>query len=165
MRVYLPGTTTTLRELLAERAVPGGATAFAVTPGLREWYLDDDDEELEYAALTEAARGSLRLLDADPAAARRRVVLAADVPDADVVVRDDLDRGVVTVAAAVPLAAVASVHVDDADAEPAVTAGAASIIAADLGDESAQDAVDDVEGFELAWYATQEIEPLLTGLT
>jgi hypothetical protein len=164
MRVYVPATTTTLRDLLAVRALPAGTTAFAVTPGLREWYVDDDLEELEYAALSEAARGSLRLIDADPAAARRRVVVAGDVPDSDVDVRDDLDRGVVRLAADVPLAALASVHVDDADAEPAVAAGAEAVIAADLGDQASQDAVDDVEGFELAWYATQEVAALLDEL-
>ena len=55
--------------------------AFTVTPALREWYAQADLEELEYAALTHAARASLWLLLADPDAPRRRVVLAADVPD------------------------------------------------------------------------------------
>ena len=88
MRIYLPGTSTRLQELLATGAVgPPPLTAFAVTPGLREWYVDDDAEELEYAATLEAARGSLRLLDADAAAARRRVaralgVLRRTLPDA-----------------------------------------------------------------------------------
>ena len=158
MRIYLPATTTTLRELLDTGAVgPPPITGFAVTAGLREWYLDDDPEELEYAAMTEAARGSLRLLDADPAAARRRVVIAADVPDDAVAVRDDLDRGVVELAAAVPMAAVASVHVDDAEAEVTVAAAADAIIAADLGDDGSQQLVDDAEGYELSWYANQEI--------
>lgn len=161
MRVYLPATAAELRMLLDDGALPAGLTAFAVTPGLREWYTDDDVEELEYAALLEAARGSLRLLDADPSVPRRRVVVAADVPDDDATVRDDLDRGVVRLAAAVPLSEVASVHVDDSDAEQVVAAAAESIIAADLGDETAQDRVDDAEGFELAWYATQEIAQLL----
>src|SRR5207248_1158698 len=115
----------------------------------------------EYAALVEAARGSLRLIDGDAAAARRRVVVAVDVPHASVTVRDDLDRGVVQVAAPVPLASVASVHVDDPEAEPTVAAAAESIIAADLGSDEAQEAVDDAEGFELAWYANQEIATLL----
>ena len=161
MRVYLPGTAAELRLLRDEGALPAGLTAFAVTPGLREWYTDDDVAELEYAALLEAARAALRLLDADPALPRRRVVVAADVPDAEVTVRDDLDRGVVQLAAAVPIAAVASVHVDDADAEAAVATAAQSIVAADLGDDAAQERVDDAEGFELAWYATQEIGHLL----
>src|SRR5947199_4540067 len=114
MRIYLPATTTTLHALIdAGEVGPPPLTAFAVTPGLREWYVDDDAEELEYAATVEAARGSLRLIDADDGARRRRVVVAADVPDADVTVRDDLDRGVVEVAAWVPLSAIASVHVDD----------------------------------------------------
>ena len=65
MRVYLPGTAGTLRALLDSGEVaPAPLTGFAVTPALREWYLDDDIEALEYAALLEAARGSLRLLDA-----------------------------------------------------------------------------------------------------
>src|SRR5436309_11590765 len=121
MRIYLPATTTTLHALIdAGEVGPPPLTAFAVTPGLREWYVDDDPESLEYAAMVEAARGSLRLLDADPAAARRRVVLAVDVPDRTVTVRDDLDRGVVEIADAVPLVAVASVHVDDTDAQDTV---------------------------------------------
>jgi hypothetical protein len=162
VRVYLSATTSMLRELLRDGAVgPAPLTAFAVTPGLREWYVDDDVEALEYAAFTEAARGSLRLVDADDDAARRRVVLAADVADDIVSVRDDLDRGVVQLASPVPLAAVASVHVDDADAEPTVAAAAAAVIAADLGDAGSQERVDDAEGFELSWYATQEIEHLL----
>lgn len=161
MRVYLPATAAELRMLLDDGALPAGLTAFAATPGLREWYTDDDVEELEYAALLEAARGSLRLLDADPSVPRRRIVVAADVPDADATVRDDLDRGVVRLATAVPLSEVAAVHVDDSDAEQVVAVAAESIIAADLGDETAQERVDDAEGFELAWYATQEIAQLL----
>jgi hypothetical protein len=165
VRVYLPATTTTLRELLASGLIgPTPLTAFAVTPGLREWYVDDDAEALEYAAMVEAARGSLRLIDSDQGAARRRVVVAADVPDASVAVRDDVDRGVVQVSEPVPLAAVASVHVDDADAEPTVAAAAESIIAGDLGDEESQEAVDDAEGFELSWYANQEIANLLDSM-
>lgn len=146
-------------------AAPGTATAeltaFAVTPGLREWYLDDDLEELEYAASREAARASLRLLAADPTAAPRRVVVAADVADDAVTVRDDLDRGVVRVAGPVPLRQVAAAHVDDADAEEAVRAATAAIDAADLGDVDAEATVDDAEGFELAWYATQELGAFL----
>lgn len=165
MRVYLPATSAELRALRDAGSVGAPPlTAFAVTPGLREWYLDDDAEALEYAAMTEAARASLRLLDAAPAAARRRVVLAADVPDAAVEIRDDLDRGVVQVHEAVPISAVASVHVDDADAEPTVAAAAEAIVAADLGDPQAQERADDAEGFELAWYATQEIGHLLDTL-
>ena len=165
MRVYLPATSTRLADLIESGVIgPAPLTAFAVTPGLREWYLDDDAEALEYAATMEAARGSLRLLDSDPSAARRRVVIAADVADGIVTVRDDLDRGVVHVAEPVPLAAIASVHADDADAEPTVAEAAESIIAADLGSEPAQEKVDDAEGYELAWYANQEIAALLDSL-
>jgi len=162
VRIYLPATSAGLRALLDDGELgPAPLTAFAVTPGLREWYLDDDLEALEYAALSEAARASLRLVDADPTAARRRVVVALDAPDEQVEVRDDLDRGVVRLAAPVTTAQVASLHVDDADAETAVAAAAAAITAADLGDESAQEKVDDADGFELSWYAPQELEQLL----
>ncbi len=162
MRVYLPVTSRFLRRL-ADTGVLGPApmTGFAVTPGLREYYLDDDIEELEYAASAEAARASLRLLDADPAAAKRRVVVAADVPDDFAEIRDDLDRGVVRVTAEIPIAWCASVHADERAAESTVSAAADLIDAADLGDASAEEKVDDAEGYDLLWYATQEIEDLL----
>ncbi|MDG4862190.1 hypothetical protein P8605_29015, partial [Streptomyces sp. T-3] len=84
MRVYVP---LTLGGLAAAHRAgelgPGPLTAYAVTPALREWYVSDDIEELEYAALSRAAAASLRLLAGDPASSRRRVVLAVDVPDAE----------------------------------------------------------------------------------
>jgi hypothetical protein len=165
VRVYLPATSSVLRRLVQAGALePAPLTAFAITPALREWFVDDDVDELEYAAMLEAARASLRLLDADADAARRRVVVAADVPEADVKVRDDLDRGVVHIAAPVPLAAIASVHMDDTEAEETVAAAAEAVIAADLGDPASQERVDDAEGFELAWYANQEVRDLLARL-
>ena len=161
MRVYIPVTSTQLRTLLDAGRFVAPLTAFAVTAGLREWYVDDDLEELEYAALIEAARASLRLLDADTAAAPRRAVVAVDVSDAQVSVRDDIDRGVVHLSVDVPLSSIASLHIDDADAEPTVSAAAAAIVDADLGDEQSQELVDDAEGYELSWYASQEIAGLL----
>ena len=167
MRVYLPATTNVLRTLVDDGRLAGPLTAFAVTPGLREFYaLSDagaDEEELEYAALLAAARASLRLVDVDPSAARRRVVLAADVPDAAVTeVEDpDADRGAVRVPGEVALRDVASAHVDGAEAEDDVRAAVGVVLEADLGSEDAQFVVDQAEGHELAWYATQEIGTLL----
>jgi len=165
--VYLPATTSVLRTLVDEGRLTGPLTAFAVTPGLREFYaLSDagaDEEELEYAALLAAARASLRLVDVDPSAARRRVVLAADVPESAVTeVEDpDADRGAVRITGDVPLAGVASAHVDGAEAEDDVRAAVNVVLEADLGSEDAQFVVEQAEGHELAWYATQEIGPLL----
>ncbi len=165
MRVYLPATSRSLARLQEQGVLgPAPITAFAVTPALREWYVDDDIEELEYAASSEAARASLRLLAADPASARRRVVIAADVPDSAATVRDDLDRGVVEVKVEVQLGWCASVHADDTDAEQAVARAASVIDAADLGDQDSEDTVDDAHGFELSWYASQEIADLLGAL-
>ncbi len=167
MRVYLPATTSVLRTLVGDGRLTGPLTAFAVTPGLHEFYaLSDagaDEEELEYAALLAAARASLRLVDVDPSAARRRVVLAADVPDAAVteVADPDADRGAVRVTGDVALADVASAHVDGAEAEDDVRAAVAVVLEADLGSEEAQFVVDQAEGHELAWYANQEIGTLL----
>lgn len=167
MRVYLPATTTVLRTLVDEGRLTGPTTAFAVTPALREFYAlseaEADEEELEYAALLSAARASLRLLDVDPFAARRRVVLAADVADGSVHPIDDPDteRGAVRVVADVELRTVASAHLDGADAEADVQAAVAVVLEADLGSDDAQFVVDQAEGHELAWYATQEIGPAL----
>ncbi|HTY73348.1 MAG TPA: hypothetical protein VMI11_13120 [Actinomycetes bacterium] len=161
MRVYVPATLTTVRGLLATGALGGPVEAYAVTPALREWYVDDDAEALEYAALTEAARASLRRLAADPAAPRRRVVLAADVSDRDVRQRAERGHGAVDVTADVPLAAVAAGHVDEPEAVPVVARAADLVAAADAGDEDAEFAVGDAEDLELLWYATQELADLV----
>ncbi|HEX9040360.1 MAG TPA: hypothetical protein VF838_04950 [Trebonia sp.] len=162
MRVYLPCTLPGLADILVKGEIgPPPLRAFAVTPALREGYASGDDEELEYVAMLAAARRSLRLLDSDQAAPRRRVVLAADVPDREVSweAYDD-DAAAVLVRAAVPVAAVASGHVDELAAVPDVTAAAAAVIAADAGDDDASFTVGSAEAHELAWYATQELQYL-----
>ena len=140
---------------------PGQQPGYAVTPALREAYASGDEEELEYAALTEAARASLRMLAGNPAAPPRRVVLAAEIP-ADGVKLDARDRepGRVLVTAAIPIDKLASAHVDDVEAGTDVRAAAEALDAADAGDEDARFAVDGAEGHELAWYATQELSYL-----
>jgi len=132
-----------------------------VTPELREWYVDTDLEELEYAAVLEAARLSLRMIDAAPAAARRRVVIAAEVADSTVEPDPGSGRAAVRVMTDVGMADVLSLLVDGADAEPAVAAATAVVIEADLGSDDAQFVVDEAEAYELSWYATQELGPLL----
>ncbi|MFJ8491527.1 DUF6912 family protein [Streptomyces sp. NPDC094038] len=167
MRVYVPLTLPGLAEAHRTGELGTGPfVAYAVTPALREWYLSDDIEELEYAALNRAALASLRLLAADPDAMRRRVVVAVDVPDGTAAA--DPDRGLdpaalgeVRVAGTVALARAAAVHVDADDAEQDVTAAAVALEAADGGDDDAQFVVDGAEDHELLWYATQEIPNLV----
>ncbi|GAA3814284.1 DUF6912 family protein [Streptomyces chiangmaiensis] len=167
MRVYVPLTLPGLAEAYKTGELGAGPlAAYAVTPALREWYLSDDIEELEYAALNRAALASLRLLAADPGAPRRRVVVAVDVPDGAAAADPDraLDPaalGEVRVAGPVPLDKAAAVHADADDAEADVTAAAEAVAAADGGDDDAQFVVDGAEDHELLWYATQEIPQLL----
>ncbi len=164
MRVYLPSTIPAVRAVLDSRTVPA-STGYAVTPALREWYAESGADEMEYAALLAAARASLRLLDVDPTAARRRVVLAVDVPDADVRIDDQADRGAVQVGGPVPIAELAAVHVDAPEAEADIAAAADAVIEADLGGTDAEFTVDSAEGHELLWYATQELDALLGELS
>ncbi|HUR74928.1 MAG TPA: hypothetical protein VMZ00_11685 [Sporichthya sp.] len=162
MRVYVP---TTFPALAAGAASgefgPAPLLAYAVTPALREWYASGDSEELEYAATIDAARASLRLLAGAPAAPPRRVVLAADVPDAAVTPAADLHPAAVRLSVPVTLKDVASVHVDELEAEPDIRAAVAAVPAADAGDSDAAFTVDGAEDHELHWYATQEIEVLV----
>ncbi|MGW1379006.1 DUF6912 family protein [Streptomyces sp. NPDC002446] len=167
MRVYVPLTLSGLAEAHKSGELAAGALgAYAVTPALREWYVSDDIEELEYAALGRAAQASLRLLAGDPGAARRRVVVAVDVPDGAAVADPgqglgESALGEVRVAGPVPLSKAAAVHVDAADAEADVAAAAAALGAADRGDDDAQFTVDGAEDHDLMWFGVQEIPELI----
>lgn len=165
MRIYVPATWPMLRTLVKTGVLdPIGGTAFALTPALRESYTSGDDEELEYAAMSQAARASLRLLsvefglgeDATPA---RRVVVSADLDD--VTLRPDLDDGAVRIAGPVPFEAVAAVHVDTEEAEYAVRQAASAVDVADLGDLDAEFLVGEAEDHDLAWYDPSEVAYLV----
>ncbi len=163
MRVYLPSTLAGLRALLDTGELgPPPLPGFAVTAGLREWYAEGDEEELEYAALTLAARASVRLLGRqlvlDPSAPARRVVMVAEV---DAEPAPEVDRAAVRVLEPVALRAVQAVHVDDPAADSDVRAAAEQLVEADLGSADAGFVVEQAEGHELQWYAVQEIGPLL----
>lgn len=162
MRVYLGTTLSGLAEAVKQGGFgPGPLGAHAVTPRLREWYVEGDIEELEYAALSEAARASLRLLAVDESSPRRRVVVAAEVDDSDVRQAQEGARSQATVARAIAIQQIQAVHVDEEDAADTVDKAARAIGKADEGDEDAEFAVDEAEGFELLWYARQEIPDLL----
>jgi hypothetical protein len=167
VRVYLPTTLVALPGLLRDRRIDGGP-ACAVTPALREWYASGDEEELEYAALNRAAGLSLALLADEVRAPRRRVVIAADVPDDQILSTREIDSAgnnpagnnpagndpaAVEVLGEVPLRLVSAVHVDDEASVPLVRAALV-----DPDDEMVQGDLDDVD---LLWYASQEIDQLV----
>jgi hypothetical protein len=162
MRVYLPCTLPVLAKAVeAGELGPAPLTGYAVTPTLIEWYASGDTEELEYVALTEAARASLRMLsptEEEP----RRVVVAVEVSDGAVQANADLEsKGRVSLTRPVPMTKVAAVHIDDRYAVEDVKAAIAALPDADKGDDDARFVVDGAEAHELMWYATQEIPDLL----
>jgi hypothetical protein len=161
VRVYVPATLAMLQRLVADRSLHAvNATAFAVTPTLREAYAEGDEDELADVALRDAALASLRLLDDDDSGLPpRRAVVVANTED--VTARPDLDDAVVRLAGPVALDDVIAAYVDNADAEPAVRAAIEAVDAADLGDEDAELLVGDAQDHDLAWYAPQELAFLL----
>ncbi|NSC22035.1 hypothetical protein FM076_12885 [Streptomyces albus subsp. chlorinus] len=186
MRVYVPLTLPALSQAhVAGELGPVPLEAYAVTSGLRAWWGSEDDEELEYAALGQAAAASLRLLAQDTEAARRRVVVVAEAPDATVETTDEAGGtdggdgvadgvtgdasddpvglpGRVRLTASVPLRKAAAVHLDAGDAVGDVTAAVGALPAAGSGDERAQAVVEAAADHELLWFAVQEI-PALVG--
>ena len=163
MRIYVPSTIPLLDAACRAGEIgPAPLTAYAVTPALREWYAGGDDEELEYAAMAQAARASVGLIAADPDAARRRVVIACEVgavPPADGTV--ELGDARLEMHVVIPWTKVAAVHVDAVAAAGVVGKAADTWDAAQNGDEDAVFALDSCEGEDLLWYATQEIPDLL----
>lgn len=159
MRVYLPATLATVAQLRERGSVPAGE-AYAVTPALRERYAYGDQEELEYAAFTQAAQAALALLRDHPAGPHRRVVISADAEADPARPGDRHGAGRVRLRGPVPLAAVAAIHVDAAAAEPDVAAAVAALPAAEAGDPDAQFAVAGTEDHELEWYDVSELAQL-----
>ena len=163
VRVYVPATVPMLAALRTSGTLGEGATtAHAVTPSLREWYAEGDEEELEYVAFTRAAQGALQLLRHDPAAPRRRVVVSADVASGSVK-REEVELGSSTVRLLGPLALgdVAAIHVDSDDAADEIAAAVDVVEEALAGDPDAQFTVDGAEDHELEWYAASELDQLI----
>ena len=160
MRVYLPATLPMLVGWLAAGQAPPGP-GHAVTPTLREYFRDGGEEEMEYVAQLDAARTSIDLLADDTDAPRRRVVLAADVPDLDVAVDPDASgRSRVTIGGPVPMSSWAAAMVDDEDSEAVVSAAVTALGAAAAGDDDAAFLLDEAGATELGWYAVQELKHL-----
>lgn len=137
MRVFVPATMPLLARLHDHGSLPVTARV-AVTDAFRSQHPDvADAEELEYLAMAEAARRSVDLVAADPEAARRRVVIAVDDPGEEL----RLDQ-------------IAAVHIDD-DAVEAVHQ------AADIVRDGGE-CPDEVDQFELMWFAPQELSVVLT---
>ena len=165
MRVYIPATLAMLQSLNESgEFVPVGGTAFALTPALREAYTAGDDEELSEAALREAARASLRLLDGEVGDLAplppRRVVVAAPLAGGAVPRRGCCAPGAASIRAGRRACGRARSWGRGLQLTGRHLAVAA-VDAADLGDLDAELAIGDVEDFDLGWYATQELPFLL----
>ena len=163
VRVYVPATVPMLARMRACGQLGDGPTvAHAVTPALREWYAEGDEEELEYVAFTRAAQAALQLLRHDAKAPRRRVVVSADVAAATLI-REDVELGssAVRLPQAVSLREIASIHLDGESAAEDVGAAADVVEEARAGDPDAQFTVDSAEDHELEWYAVSELDELI----
>ncbi|KQB84128.1 DUF6912 family protein [Corynebacterium oculi] len=165
MRVYIPATFSTLRGLNESRVVTArSGWAFAVTPALREFYTEGDEEEIAHAAFQDAAEASLRLLAVgdEEEFPRRRVVISADVPEGHVTLTPENGESLVRLSPAqINLVDVAAIHVDVPESEEATAKATEAIDAADMGDEDAELAVGDALDNFLAWYDPSELPVLV----
>lgn len=149
MRIYLPAT-------LDELASPQGLAprlVHAVTPALRSALPDEDEEGLEYAAQLLAADDSLDLLEGAVGEARRRLVVAADVPEAALEAVEGGEHhapSVMRLTTRVGWSDVACAHVDEPEAE-------ADVAAAVDGDEGAAERLAERD---LLWYDRTELSRL-----
>ena len=133
-RIYIPLLPEAVRRLAADREIgPAPLAAFGVTERIERADPTGLEEELEYAALTEAADAAALL---QGTAVVKRVVAAADVDPGSVSsdgTRESL--AAVTVATAVSLRQVVSFHVDE-----------------EAGDQGMED---------LLWYDATELDEVL----
>lgn len=163
MRIYVPATLAHLRALLDKgiHDPAGGITAFAVTASLRQWFQSGDEEELEYAATSDAAYAALRFLAEDTQLPMRRVVIAADINSSLVQVTPEADRASVRIEGPLKLTQIESILIDGDEAVYDVTIAAGVLSKSEIGDADAEFLVSQAEGHELLWYAASEISELL----
>lgn len=168
MRIYIPAVAADL-----EAAELSARTVHAATAGLRaaadlpeNMPAGEAREMVEAIAMNAAADDSLRMLiaqasghvptdsaeAAEAAPAPRRIVVAADVPDAELAPCQDPEQLPSALAATRPVAwdRVVAIHADDGEAEP--------VIAAALGGDDA--AFERTYGEELMWYDICERQTL-----
>ena len=162
MRVYVPGTTRLLMRLHAEGRFDPPVIGRAVTADLRAEFPGADQEMLEYEALADAARASLRLLAEDLALPARRVVLAVDVPDGAVGSVGG-DTSCVEISVPVMRRDVAAFMIDDLGDVRIVRTAAAEV--SERADRESIDtmvgALAEVDDLSLQWYANQELDKIL----
>lgn len=159
-RVYVPASFDMLESLVHNGQLHArGGWGFAVTPALRDFFVEGDEEELADVAFDEAARTSLQLLNGyEGRHAHRRVVLAIDVAATQA---DDMGEAVVKLDGPFAVDDVASIHVDVESTEPFVKAAIEAVDKADLGDEDAELVVGDCLEIPLAWYDVAELGMLV----
>jgi hypothetical protein len=111
-RIYVPLDADGVRRLASDRELGGTPVeAFAVTERLERMLPSGDEEEWEYAALTEAFEDADRRRGT---AQSKRVVLAADVDPTWVTSRAASSLAAVQLSQALPLSRIVSFHVDEA---------------------------------------------------
>lgn len=111
VRVYLALTPADLDTLAGPTGAVSQPTAYAVTAALRQAAPGADEEELEFAALNQAATAAGARRGGDLV---RRVVGAADVDRAGIQdAGDPRERARITLRAAVPRPAFVSLQVDE----------------------------------------------------
>jgi hypothetical protein len=161
MRVYLPVSQAMLRRLFGDGTLPGPLPACAVTPALIAWFGAADVEEYEYAAQSRAADLSLAVIGGDTPV--RRALLAIDTTgDLDALggpaLAPDVDELVGVTVVAVRVEQVVALLADAPDAEPALVA---ALHALATSDDPCPPEVDLLDEHELAWFAPEELGPIL----
>nr|WP_154736922.1 hypothetical protein [Corynebacterium guaraldiae] len=139
---------------------------FALTPALREFYTEGDEEEIEYSAFLEASMASLRLLAIgdEEKFPHRRVVISVDVDESVVTPKPDMGEPVVALdPATITKDNLQAIHVDIEESEATTAKAIDAIDNADLGDEDAELAVGDALDNFMAFYDPTEL-PILVEL-
>lgn len=167
LRVYIPATFAMLEELAQGGSLSArSGWGFMVTPALKEFYTEGDEEEIAYSAFLEASMASLRLLAIgdEEKFPHRRVVVSVDVPESVVNPQPDMGEPVVKLEPAqITTEQVAAIHVDVEESEAATAKAIEVIDTADLGDEDAELAVGDALDNLMAYYDVSEL-PFLVEL-